>query len=86
MRRPTIWEYIIIATSMPNPWHVVPATTIDRPSLLGCVSAITDAMVPDSMMGKMGRIQVGIIVFNSKLWAAKTKLYWAMATTREKAT
>ena len=37
----------------------------------GCVSAMTDAIVPDNMMGKMGRIHVGIMVCSPKLLSGK---------------
>ena len=54
--------YIMKETAIPSPWHVNPATTIGTASIAGCVDAMTDAIVPESMMGKMGKIQVGIIV------------------------
>ncbi len=46
----------------------------------GCVPEMTDAMVPDSMMGKMGRIQVGIMLCSPKLYAEKTYEYCPTAT------
>lgn len=67
-----MWAYIMNDTEMPRPWHVRPAMTMGTAVVSGCVSAMTEAMVPDSMMGKMGRIHVGIMVVRAKLWAAKT--------------
>ena len=78
--------YIMKATAMPSPWHVSPATTIDTPDAAGCVSEMTEAMVPDSMMGKMGRIHVGIIDCRPKLCVENTYEYWPTATLVVRAT
>lgn len=49
-----------MATDIPRPWHVSPATRIGMAAVSGCVAAMTDAIVPESIMGKIGKIKVGI--------------------------
>lgn len=46
----------------PRPWKVMPAVTTGMEERAGCRSAMTDAIVPLSMIGKAGRIHEGIIV------------------------
>ena len=77
-----MWAYMKMATDKPRPWQVRPAMMMDMADVSGCVCAITDAIVPESMIGKMGKIQVGIIVCRLKLCLAKMKLYWPMARHR----
>ena len=46
----------------PRPWKVMPATTMGMHVSGGWRAAMTEAMVPLSMIGKAGRTQEGIMV------------------------
>lgn len=46
----------------PRPWKVIPAVTIGIAARAGWLLAITDAIVPLSIIGNAGRIHEGIIV------------------------
>lgn len=56
INRPIMCAYIIVATAMLRPWQVRPAVIMDTALAEGWVLAMTEAMVPESMMGKIRRI------------------------------
>lgn len=47
----------------PRPWKVIPAVTMGIAARSGWREAMTEAIVPLSMIGNAGRIQEGIIVW-----------------------
>lgn len=66
----------------PRPWKVMPAVTTGMAERAGWRSAMTEAIVPLSIMGKAGRTQEGIIVWRGYLCEVKRKLYWSVATAK----
>lgn len=66
----------------PRPWNVIPAVTIGMAERSGWRSAMTEAIVPLSMIGKAGRTHDGIIVWRRYVIDVKRKLYWMTATAK----
>lgn len=65
MRRAMYCAYINVATINPKPWNVSPATRIFSECATGWSIAMVLAIVPESMMGKMGSIHEGVILCRS---------------------
>ena len=73
-----------IATVNPNPWQPSPATSIGILEAMGCEAAMTEAMVPESMTGKMGRSHDGMKLVSLYVCWQKRKEYWNDAKQKAK--
>ena len=71
--------------SMPRPWNVIPATMIGRPWGEGWDFPISEARVPQSIIGKTGRIQAGVMDWIVKGLPVKRKKYCPTATQKVQA-
>ncbi len=67
------------AIIMPTPCIVMPATSMGRACLGGWEGAISAATVPQSIVGKMGRIQAGVIDWMVRGLPVKRKKYCPIA-------
>jgi hypothetical protein len=73
-----------IATVKPKPWQPKPATRIGIRAATGCEAPMTEAMVPESMTGKIGRSHDGMKLVSLYVWTQKRNEYWNEAKQKAK--
>ena len=73
-----------MATVNPRPWHPSPATRIGILADTGCEAAMVDAIVPESMIGKIGRSHEGMKLVSLYVWWQKRNEYWKLARQKAK--